>query len=122
MTTKELITEVEKLGLGTIMDDAGNFLVIYDSDQLIGTISLLREKSLLYAKALQRKDYKVKFLNLLTEYALTPVNERSDKKYMLKVHGQWISECDDYVIVTDQKELAKVFKAHEIEVIEVNDD
>jgi len=122
MTTKEFIAEVEKLGLGAIVDDAGNFCEIYDSDQPIGKISLLREKIMFYNNALREKAYEVKLLNLMSEYALTPIEERSDKKYMLKVHGQWISECDDYVITTYQEELATVFKAHEIEVIEVNDD
>ena len=122
MTDKEFIAEVEKLGLKAIMADAGNFLEIYDSDQSIGKISLLREKIMFYSHALRAKAYEVKLLNLMSEYALTPVNERSDKKYKIKVHGQWLSECDDYVITTYQDELATVFRAHEIEVIEVNDD
>lgn len=122
MTNKEFIAEVEKLGLKVIMAYAGNFCEIYDSDQAVGKISLLREKIMFYSNALREKAYEVKLLNLMSEYALTPIEERSDKKYMLKVHGQWLSECDDYVITTYQDELATVFRAHEIELIEVEDD
>lgn len=122
MTDKEFIAEVEKLGLKATMADAGNFLEIYDVGQLMGKISLLREKIMFYNSALRAKAYGVKLLNLMSEYALTPVNERSDKKYKIKVHGQWLSECDDYVITTYQDELATVFRAHEIELIEVKDD
>lgn len=122
MIEKEFIELVEDLGLSVDKDNV-DFYSVYDESPY-GPVPLVRVskkefRKMYITREVNEFEYSADLLNIMSEFALTPIEERSNKMYKIKVHGQWLSECDDYVITTYQEELATVFKAHEIEVIEV---
>lgn len=125
MTNKEFIELVEDLGLSVDKDNV-DFYSVYDESPY-GPVPLVRVSKKEFGKMhitreVNEFEYSANLLSIMTEYALTSIVERSNKKYKIKIKGEWVCDGGDCILMLDKEDLATAYKGHEIELIEVEDD